>query len=135
MVETVVQNTSATLRETVAAGLLTVSEAVHERVVSHFVEKETGRRADAIVRGLDQLTEIDRDLNRINRPDQTTFNHDGSKASETYSQDRINALNKARTKRDRLVKALDKALAGDMFELNSFGKGDQQDKKPTPEAE
>lgn len=112
--------TGATLRTTIAASLAAVSPAVEQRVIDFFVEKETAKRADAIVRGLDTLASFERELAKINRPDNKLLNADGSVQSEGYSQGRIDQIGKLNKKIGKLTEALDKALAGDMQALNNF---------------
>lgn len=121
------------LRQAVGDKLSTISTAVHDRVVDHFVERETGKRADAIVRGLEQMADLDREISKVDKPDQKSLDAAGAVVSETYSQGRIDALNKHKAKRQNLIAALDAALAGGMNQLNNLNKGGGE--KPRPEEE
>lgn len=113
--------------------LATVSQAVHDRVVDHFVERETGRRADAIVRGLEQMADLDREIGKIDKPDQKSIDIGGNVVSQTFSQGRWDQLQKFHGKRQKLIEALDAALAGDMNRLNNINKGGDQNTKEKPE--
>lgn len=120
---------AASLRQAVGDKLSTISTAVHDRVVDHFVERETGKRADAIVRGLEQMTDIDKEIKKIDRPDQKSLDAAGGVVAETYSQGRYDQLQKLKAKRQKLIEALDAALGGDMNKLANLNKGgDQADK-------
>lgn len=117
------------LRQAVVDKLSTISAVVHDRVVDHFVERETGRRADAIVRGLDQMADLDREIGKIDKPDQKSLDAAGHVVSQTFSQGRWDQLQKLHGKRQKLTEALDAALDGDMNRLNNLNKGgDQKDK-------
>lgn len=126
---------AVSLRAAVGDKLSTISQSVHDRVVDHFVERETGKRADAIVRGLEHMSDLDREIHKIDRPDQKSLDAAGVVVHETYSQGRFEALNKMKAKRQKLTEALDAALAGDMNKLKgyNFGKGDDKPEKPEAE--
>ena len=115
--------TALTLKETVATRFAEIGESVEAAVVEYFVVKETAKRADAIVKGMDDLTAIDRELTKIKRADAVTYNADRTVAGETYTKARLDEIDKAEKKRDKLVKALDKAIGGDMGDLYNIAKG------------
>lgn len=114
---------AASLRQAVGDKLSTISTAVHDRVVDHFVERETGKRADAIVRGLEQMADIDKEIKKIDRPDQQSLDAAGGVVAETYSRGRFDQLQKMKAKRQKLIEALDAALGGDMNKLANLNKG------------
>jgi hypothetical protein len=115
--------TAQTLRETVAAQVAAISPAVEEKVVAHFVTAETKKRADAIVKGMDDLTAAQKDRAKIAKPDAVNYNADRTVASETYTKPRLDEIDKIDKRIDKLTKALDKAIAGDMGDLLNLGKG------------
>lgn len=115
--------TAATLRETVAAQVAQISPAVMDRVVAHLVAEEERKRADAIVKGVGDLNALQRERNKIARPDAVTYNADRSVAAESYSKARLDEIEKLDKRIDKLTKALDKALAGDMGDLLNVAKG------------
>lgn len=47
-------------------------------VVEHFAKLEAEKQGTALIKGLDKLSSLERDMNKINRPDVQTFNSDTS---------------------------------------------------------
>lgn len=109
------------IRDAVAAALSDLGDNTRSRVVEHFANIEAQKRADALVAGLNKLNDFERDLRKINKPDQETFNADGSVASATYSKDRLEAIKKLNDQIEKLTKALNKADDaadfGDLYNL------------------
>lgn len=118
-----ITNPVQTFRETLGAELAGISLSVESRVLDVYVEKEVAKRADAIVKGLDALNSLDRELLKISRPDNQLFTLNGGVASEGYTKARLELIGKAEKSRGKLVKALDKALGGDMADLYNLNGG------------
>lgn len=115
--------TAATLKETVAAKIAEIGPRVQDAVVEHFATKEAEKRSNAIIKGMDDLSQIDRELNKVKRPDSITYNADRTVAGETYTKARLDEIEKLERKREKLVKALDKAISGEMGDLYNLAKG------------
>lgn len=109
--------TTLSLRDTVSEKLAAISPEVEAQVIEIRVKRELNKRADIIGKGIDELDRLDREFNKTNRPDQQAFNADGSSASETYSKAKIEEIKKLEGRREKLTKAIDKALSGDMNDL------------------
>ena len=75
---------------------------------------------------MDDLVALQKERQKIARPDQVTFNADRTPATETYSRARLDELDKADRKIGKLTAALDKAIdTGDLADLYNLGKSDQ----------
>lgn len=123
------------IREAVTAALSDLGDNTRARVVEHFVDVifaqmtwhdlfaklEAQKRADALVAGLDKLTELEREQKKLSKPDVVTYNEDGTEASGTYSKERIDARRKLTEQIEKLTKAMDKADDsadfGDLYNL------------------
>lgn len=112
--------TTTTLREAVATQIAALSPTVEQAVIDALVTAETQKRADAIVKGIETLNGFQKELAKINKPDQVSYNADRTVSGESYSKDRLDAIEKITKKIDKLTKALDKALGGDMGDLYGF---------------
>lgn len=98
-----------------------ISPKVADDVVEALVNRELSKRSAAIVQALDGLSELEKQLKRT-KPDQASYNADGSVASETFSKSKLDELLKLKGKIEKYIKAIDKALTGDMgdvYNLNS----------------
>lgn len=116
-------NTNAiTIREKVGERIAALSPAVEAKVIEHFVQKEADRRADAIIKGIDKLTDLTRERRKTEKGDIISYNSDGSVATQTYSKDRLEANKKADEQIQKLAKAIDKALEGDASDLFNLTK-------------
>ncbi len=123
--ETPAQPAQPATKESVAKGLLaTIAErvatsnpVVTQRYIDTQVEKEITDRVALLDKGMQKRFQCLTELNKVNRPDQETFNADGSLASGTYSKDRLKAIKDAREALAKIEGALEKALGGDWSKL------------------
>jgi hypothetical protein len=116
--------TTKTIREAVAEQIAAISPEVENSIVQHFVAAETKKRADAIIKGMDDLASAQKERSKLAKPDLATYNADRTVASESYSKARLDEVEKIDKKTDKLTKALDKALSGDMGDLLNLGKSE-----------
>lgn len=109
------------IREAVATALSDLGDNTRARVVEHFANLEAQKRADALVAGLNKLTELEREQKKLSKPDVVTYNEDGTEASGNYSKERIDARRKLTEQIEKLTKAMDKADDqsdfGDLYNL------------------
>lgn len=101
--------------------------SVRDAVVNELANREIARRTNAVVKGFDLLAEAQKELNKI-KPDQVSFNGDGTKAQELWSKAKLEEKKKAEAKIAKITAALDKATAdtpdySGLFNLVG-GKGD-----------
>lgn len=115
--------TTQTLREAVASQIAQINPVVGEKVVEHFVQTEINKRADAIVKGLDTLSNFQRERAKLAKPDQVSYNADRTVAAETYSKAKLDEIEKLDKKIEKLEKAINKAIDGDMGDLYNLNKG------------
>lgn len=114
-------NTTATsLRDAVAAEVNQISPQVHDRVKQHFVDTEINRRVDLVVKGMDTLHQLNTDLRKINKPDVNTFNGDGTPAASSFTKPRLDEINKLNERINKLTRAIDAALNGQVNDLKTF---------------
>lgn len=114
----------SSIRDAVRTNLTnTLPARTRELVVEHFAKQEAEKQGTALIKGLDKLSSLERDLNKINRPDVKTYNEDGSEASATWSKDRLDERKKLSEQIEKLSKAIDKADdKGDFADLYNLTK-------------
>jgi len=83
---------------------------VVERWQDAQVEKEVSTRVDLLDKAMQRRFQCLTELNKVNRPDNETFNADGSRASASYSKDRLKAIKDAKEALAKVEHALEKAL-------------------------
>lgn len=103
------------IRAAVAAGVASLGARTREEVVEHFAAQQATKQAEALIKGLDKLTSLERELQKINKPDVQTFDEDGTVASATFSKERIEERKKLNEQIEKLTKAINKADEGDDF--------------------
>jgi hypothetical protein len=84
------------------------------------------KRASAVTKVYDLMMREQKELRKIDRADQKTFQKDGTVASETYSKDRLDAIKKHNDAINKMNKSIEKALAdadfGDVYSLTGADK-------------
>ena len=110
------------VREIVAERMKTLSTTVEEEVISTMVEREVDKRSALIVKGLDLLTDAEKVRNKI-KPDLVGFAVDGKVTSESYSKSKLDELNKINSRIEKLTKAINKAIEGDLNDLTNLASG------------
>lgn len=106
MADSAVQSLRARVDETIA----NASSTIQDRVYSHYVDAEIERRSQVIVSGINALREVETDLRKIDRPDQTLFDAAGQPAQALYSKNRLDEVKKGKERLAKIVGALDKAI-------------------------
>lgn len=95
---------------------------VRAQLLDNMVSRELAKRVDTLDKALQKRTELARDLNKVNRPDQETFNADGSTATQSYTKARLEEIKKAKEALSKLDNAIEKAFTGDFQKLNEVCK-------------
>ena len=126
-----------TLQETVASTISGSGDNVAQKVVDFFVQKETDRRVTALTAAVTSLEADEKSLLKI-KPDQQSYNADGTVAQEFYSKAKIEERKKLTEKIEKLKKAVSKALEkndfGDLFNV-AKPEGEKSDKTAAPKAD
>lgn len=103
------------------------STKVVDAVVESLVQAEIKRRADALEKVLKLHEDTTKELRKI-KPDQITYNLDGSKATETYSKavsDNNKKLNDKLKKIEKtIVEATESEKWGELYNLVKGGGND-----------
>lgn len=103
------------LQQKIDQNLATISPAVEQAIIEAVVKREIEKRSTAVVTVYDKMMREEKELRKIDRADQKTFNKDGSVASETYSKDRLDAIKKSTDAIAKMTKAIEKALSSGDF--------------------
>lgn len=112
-----------TIRQDIAAKIAEINPLVKDRAVEAIVEREVAKRANTIVSGLDKLRTLNNDLKKI-KPDQIVYDGEGKVQSEGWTQAQLKKLAEAKAACKKLDAAIEKALNGDLGDLNNIvGKG------------
>jgi hypothetical protein len=106
----------------VAEQISQLGPSVEDQVVRALADREKNRRADALVKALDDLARFEQDFKKL-KPDQVAFDDKGEKVSETFSKIRIDERDKLTKKIEKYTKAINKALEnkdfGDVYNLSN----------------
>lgn len=111
---------TVSIRAKIAENLAGLAPTVEQRVIDTLIEKEVTQRADLISRGLDKLAEAQREHHKIDRPDNTTYNSDGSVATASYTKGRLDDLKKSNEQIEKFTRVLNKALEGELGDLKQL---------------
>lgn len=106
-----------TINEQVAERIKGISSDVEGKVVELLVVKEVNRRVELITQGLTRQEEIDKELRKLSKPDFEAYDEKGDLSSTGYTKARTEQRSKLLESDAKLVKAMDKALAGDTSDL------------------
>lgn len=118
-----------TIREKIASQIAVISGDVEQRVIDVIVEKETKKRADALVLVLEKFEKEQKEFFRLGS-DLKTFDENGKVLSDGYSKARLEERNKAKQRLTNMQNALEKALTtGDMTNVYKFASGKGPDTK------
>lgn len=101
----------------VADRIKSSGSTVYNRLVEAMVAREVEERVGLLDKGLQKRYQLMTDLRKVDKPDNETFNADGTLALGTYSKPRLEEIKKAKEALAKLESALEKALVG-----NDFGK-------------
>ena len=99
----------STIGEQVAEQLGNSGIQITERVITHLVEKEVSRRAEAIIKALSNLDALDKEGRKI-KPDLVGYDDAGKIISQSWSKQKIDERNVNIAKIAKLQAAIDKAL-------------------------
>jgi hypothetical protein len=117
-----------TIHELIAEQVASVHPLIAGEVAERFAKREVEKRATTLVQGLDKLSELKKNFEKL-RPDHVTYNEKGEKVSEGYTKAKLEERNKAAAAISKLEKTITKAYdAGDFGELNQIlgsGKGNK----------
>jgi uncharacterized protein (DUF736 family) len=112
----------------VAEKIADISPRVEDQVVEVLVGRELEKRSEALVKILDILDQLEKDMKKV-KPDQRTYSETGEELTATWSKSKLDERNKLNVKLDKIGKAIDKALdTGDYDDVNKLikGGGDQK---------
>jgi hypothetical protein len=88
---------------------------VYARLRDAMVEREISSRADLMEKAFQRREQLQLDFRKVNKPDNETFNADGTTANASYSKPRLEEIKKAREVLEKLESAMEKALVGNDF--------------------
>lgn len=115
------------ISQKVAEQLANAAATVTDGVVAVLVEREVNKRVEAVATGVTQLDALIREGRRFDKADVKVMDADGNLTSEGYSPGLIEQRKKHGEKVAKLEKAIEKALNGDLQDLNQLvnqsGKG------------
>lgn len=103
------------IRDSVRESLKSVGPRTRDAVIEHFAAQEAGKQAQALIKGLEKLNTLERDYQKINRPDVVTFTAEGKEATSSFSKSRIDDRKKLQEQIEKLTNAINKADDGNDF--------------------
>lgn len=103
------------IREAVREGVASLGERTRTQVIEHFAQKQADKQADALVKALDKLTELEREGYKI-KPSYVGFNEAGEGIGEPfYTKDQLEQRKKNSEQIEKLTRAINKADDKDDF--------------------
>lgn len=124
------------VREKIAEQLANITPSVVDQVVETVATRETNKRAEAIVKVIDKLDQAEKEMKKLERPDQVFYDIDGKVDVAVFSEGRKNERQKKAKLIERLNSAITKAIVnGDMQDVYNMAGGkdtDRDDDKGTP---
>lgn len=97
------------IREAVIESVSNVGERTRSIVVEHFAQREADKRAAALVKGLDKLSELEKEGYKI-KPTYAGYNEAGEGVGEPlFSKEQVEARKKNREQIEKLTNALNAA--------------------------
>jgi hypothetical protein len=108
---------ACSINSKVAERIAGCAPEVEQRLIDSLAEKEVSRRVELIGQGLSKLDQMTRERYKLAKPTNVTYNLDNTIASESYSKEALEALKKHDEKFDKLQRAVEKALKGDLKDL------------------
>jgi len=113
-------NPIRSIREDVKKGISDNNKQVRERIVATLVETQIVSRTELVTKAISAYDSISNDFNKA-RPDNKTYNPDGTVASETYTQAQAQKRVKAQGDLTKITEALSAAIDdGDYTKLTDF---------------
>jgi|JI10StandDraft_1071094.scaffolds.fasta_scaffold56985_6 hypothetical protein len=104
-----VDSTNITLRTAVRDSLAALGTRTRTQVIEIYASREADKQAAALVKGLDKLTELERELFKI-KPVYAGYNVDGQGVGEPmFTKDQLDQRKKTSEQIAKLVKAINKA--------------------------
>lgn len=117
----------------VAEQIAEIAPKVEDKVVDVIVTRELSKRADGLVKALDVLSQLEKDVKKIG-PDQKSFDETGKEISQTFSKGRLDERNKLQKRIDKTTGAINKALEkGEFGDVYNLGKPEPVNDKPVDE--
>lgn len=108
-VEAVAATTELTIRTAVRDSLAGLGPRIREQVIEVFASREADKQANALVKGLDKLTELERELVKI-KPTYAGYNAEGQGVGEPmFTKEQLDQRKKTSEQIEKLKKAINKA--------------------------
>lgn len=107
---------------------LVTNEFVEEELVKIVSAREAAKRANSLAALLELIHKQETDIRKI-RPDVEHFAEDGTPTGVYYSKGQSEALKKARERLDKMEKAFEKGVKGDLSDVYNLIKDKTEDRK------
>lgn len=119
--ENAAATTELTIRSQVRERLASVGDRTREAVIEHFAQQEADKQAQAIIKGLDKLDGLERDLRKV-KPQFSGFDGEGKPMGEPmFTKEQVEERKKLVGQIEKLTNAInkadDKGDFGDLYNL------------------
>lgn len=109
------------IRAAVAAGVSSLGGRTREAVVEHFAQAQAAKQADALIKGLERLTTLEREGYKI-KPTFAGYDADGKPVGDpVFTKEQVEERKKNTEQIEKLTNAINKADEkddfGDLFNL------------------
>lgn len=124
------------VREKIAEQLANITPSVIDQIVETVAARETNKRAEAILKVIDKLEVAEKEMKKLERPDQVFYNDKNEVDVAVFSEGRKNERLKKAKLIERLTNAINKAIdkedMQDVYNLAGGKDPDRDEDKGTP---
>lgn len=110
------------LAQQVAEDIKSMGPDVHQEVVDWLVNREKRKRVEAIAQCYDKWLKFQGEIKKASRPDQIQVDATGKETSSSFSKKAYEALKTLREKSEKIEKAVEKAINGDVGDAYNIAK-------------
>ncbi len=117
--ENEINETKKTKAQETLAEIAEKLKGTRDEVLQHYINRqvqtEVASRVELLDKAFQKRFELLGALGKVNRPDNVTYNLDGTEASGTYTKPRLEEIKKAKEALEKHENALEKALTTNDF--------------------
>ena len=100
---------AGSIKETISKKIKEANPEVLIGLIDTLVQEEVSKRKDMVKKGIEKYEELESSYKKM-KPDNVTYNQDGSEASKLWSKDALDKFNKAGKEIESLNNALNSAI-------------------------
>jgi len=100
---------AGSIKETISKKIKEANPEVLTGLIDTLVQEEVSKRKDMVKKGIEKYEELENAFKKM-KPDNVTYNQDGTEANKLWSKDALDKYNKANKEIESLNNALNSAI-------------------------